>query len=61
MNPDRLAPGLVLLITKGKIRAFKEQKSCPTLGRFGEAGDTVEQTSSTMHICVGLARHPHAL
>lgn len=51
----------MLFITKVSIRAFKERKRSLTQGRFGETGDIVEHASSTMHLCVRLARSPHAL
>ena len=34
MNPGKLAPGPVLLITKGRIRAFKGQKSSLSTGKI---------------------------
>lgn len=34
MNADKLAPGPVLLITNGRIRSFKEQKSSLNTGKI---------------------------
>lgn len=42
MNPDRLAPGPRLLISKLTTRRLKKKRAASPLGRFGEAGDSVE-------------------